>query len=148
MLTHPGAFGGILAYGIGYMKGLGGLNGWRWIFIIEGILVCLVRLTFVVCHIADYHGQTVVLALGGYWYIADWPSKAKFITEDERALIYARLKADSDATENEAFTWSNVASALSDPKVWLYCACYHSLSLPLYTLSLFLVSSLCRYRLG
>lgn len=29
-----GAFGGILAYGIGYMRGLGGLNGWAWIFII------------------------------------------------------------------------------------------------------------------
>lgn len=29
-----GAFGGILAYGIGFMKGIGGYNGWRWIFII------------------------------------------------------------------------------------------------------------------
>lgn len=34
-----GAFGGIFAYGIGFMKGVGGLNGWRWIFI-------LVRSTF------------------------------------------------------------------------------------------------------
>src|SRR4051812_23640091 len=31
-----GAFGGILAYGIGFMDGVGGLKGWRWIF----ILVC------------------------------------------------------------------------------------------------------------
>jgi hypothetical protein len=29
-----GAFGGILAYGIGYMRGTAGLNGWAWIFII------------------------------------------------------------------------------------------------------------------
>jgi MFS family permease len=29
-----GAFGGILAYGIGFMKNIGGLNGWRWIFIL------------------------------------------------------------------------------------------------------------------
>ncbi|KAK5135549.1 hypothetical protein LTR08_005184 [Meristemomyces frigidus] len=119
--NDSGAFGGILAYGIGYMKGLSGLSGWRWIFIIEGIL-------------------TTILALGGYWYIADWPSKAKFVTNDERAFINARLKADSDATDNEAFTWANVASALKDPKVWLYNACYHTLSLPLYTLSLFLPS--------
>ena len=82
----------------------------------------------------------MVLALAGYWYIADWPSKAKFITSDERTFIHNRLKADSDATENEAFTWANVASALKDPKVWLYCFNYHTLSLPLYTLSLFLVS--------
>jgi len=30
---------------------------------------------------------------------------------------------------------------MKDPKVWLYNACYHSLSLPLYTLSLFLASN-------
>jgi MFS family permease len=29
-----GAFGGILAYGIGFMRGVGGLNSWRWIFIL------------------------------------------------------------------------------------------------------------------
>jgi MFS family permease len=29
-----GAFGGIFAYGIGYMSGVGGLHGWRWIFIL------------------------------------------------------------------------------------------------------------------
>jgi MFS family permease len=31
-----GAFGGILAWGIAHMRGTGGYNGWRWIF----ILVC------------------------------------------------------------------------------------------------------------
>lgn len=29
-----GAFGGILAFGIGKMKGVAGLSGWRWIFIL------------------------------------------------------------------------------------------------------------------
>ncbi|KAK4981022.1 hypothetical protein LTR28_008746 [Elasticomyces elasticus] len=93
----------------------------RWIFIIEGLLTC-------------------VLAIAAYWYISDWPSKAKFVNEDERAFINARLKADSDAEQHEAFTWSNAVQALEDPKVWLYCLCYHTLSLPLYTLSLFLPS--------
>lgn len=32
-----GAFGGILAYGIGFMKNVGGLSGWRWIFIIVSL---------------------------------------------------------------------------------------------------------------
>lgn len=31
-----GAFGGLLAYGIGFMDGIAGQSGWRWIFIIEG----------------------------------------------------------------------------------------------------------------
>lgn len=31
-----GACGGLLAYAIGFMDGIKGLSGWRWIFIIEG----------------------------------------------------------------------------------------------------------------
>ena len=93
-------------------------------------------------HSADTDlSQTVVLAIGGYWYISDWPSKSRFVDENERAFINARLKVDSDATQDEAFTWSNVLDAVKDPKVWLYNLGYHTLSLPLYTLSLFLVRS-------
>lgn len=121
MASLAGAFGGILAYGIGFMDGVAGQRGWRWIFIIEGIATC-------------------VFAVAGFWYIADWPSKAKFISEDEKAYITARLKDDSDATQNEGFTWGNVWEAFKDPKVWLYNLVFHTLSLPLYTLSLFLVS--------
>ena len=115
-----GAFGGILAYGIGFMKGVGGLNGWRWIFIIEGLL-------------------TVVVSFAGYYFICNYPDTAPFLSDNERSCIHARLKADSDATQNEAFTWANVRSALADPKCWLYGFAFHTMSLPLYTLSLFLV---------
>jgi MFS family permease len=30
-----GAFSGLLAYGISFMDGKGGLEGWRWIFVLE-----------------------------------------------------------------------------------------------------------------
>ena len=36
------AFAGILAYGLMQMNGLAGKTGWRWIFIIEGILTCVI----------------------------------------------------------------------------------------------------------
>ncbi|KAG8764510.1 hypothetical protein FRC12_008053, partial [Ceratobasidium sp. 428] len=39
--TAAGAFGGLLARGITEMAGLGGLNGWAWIFILEGILTVI-----------------------------------------------------------------------------------------------------------
>lgn len=32
-----GAFSGLLAYAIAKLDGLGGLEGWRWIFILEGL---------------------------------------------------------------------------------------------------------------
>lgn len=116
-----GAFGGILAYGIGFMRGIGGLNGWAWIFIIEGI-------------------ATVLIGIAAYWFIPNWPTTAKFLSDNERSYLTARLEADSDATNNEAFNWGNVVQCLKDPKCWLYGLVFHTLSLPLYTLSLFLPS--------
>lgn len=101
------------------MKGVGGLNGWRWIFILEGIL-------------------TAVVSLASYYFIANYPATAKFLTEKERSCVQARLESNSDASRVEGFTFGNVLTAVKDPKVWLYGLAFHTMSLPLYTLSLFL----------
>ncbi|KAL1603886.1 hypothetical protein SLS60_005478 [Paraconiothyrium brasiliense] len=114
-----GAFGGILAYGIAHMRGVGGYAGWRWIFILEGL-------------------ATIVIASLAYLFISNYPETVSWLSKEERAYINARLKADSDATHDEKFTWAAVTNAAKDPKVWLYGACFHTMSLPLYTLSLFL----------
>ena len=63
-----GAFGGILAYGIGFMTGVGGLGGWRWIFILEGIL-------------------TFVVGVLAYFFIVNYPDTAKFL-KTCRTLIH------------------------------------------------------------
>ena len=88
---------------------------------------------------------TVLVSGAAYFFIANYPSTAKFLTEKERAYIYDRLSHDSDATRDETFTWPNVSKAFKDPKVWLYGLGFHTMSLPLYTLSLFLVSASERY---
>ena len=44
--TAAGAFGGLLARAIMEMGGVGGLNGWAWIFILEGIATCVVGESF------------------------------------------------------------------------------------------------------
>ncbi|KAK2780763.1 hypothetical protein FQN52_002075 [Onygenales sp. PD_12] len=116
-----GAFGGILAWGIAHMRGVGGYNGWRWIFILEGLL-------------------TVVVAVIAYFFVYNYPATAEFLTPEEREYITFRLKNDNDATRDEPFSWPNVLKAIKDPKVWLYGLGFHTMSLPLYTLSLFLPS--------
>lgn len=35
-----GAFGGILAWGIGHMRGVAGLSGWRYVTLIDTCLQC------------------------------------------------------------------------------------------------------------
>ncbi|KAK9446413.1 major facilitator superfamily domain-containing protein [Limtongia smithiae] len=76
-----GAFGGLLAYGISNMDGVGKLEGWRWIFIIEGIVTVLV-------------GSLAKL------FLPDFPESAKFLTPEESAFVTRRI---SDEASTQAF---------------------------------------------
>lgn len=78
------------------------------------------------------------MSLFAFRFIANYPSTAPFLTEPERAAVQNRLSADSDAVAAEPFSWGGVARALRDPKCWLYGLVFHTLSLPQYTLALFL----------
>jgi MFS family permease len=71
-----GAFSGLLAYAIANLAGVGGYGAWRWIFIIEGLI-------------------TVVVGVLSKWWIADWPETAKFLNDDERKHLVARLAQDT-----------------------------------------------------
>lgn len=71
-----GAFGGLLAYGIAGMDGTAGYGAWRWIFIIEGVV-------------------TIAVGIFAKFFIPDWPEKAKFLNEDERRMLLARLSEDA-----------------------------------------------------
>ncbi|KAJ6508815.1 major facilitator superfamily domain-containing protein [Mycena sanguinolenta] len=114
-----GAFGGILAFGIGKMDGVGGRKGWEWIFILEGIL-------------------TVTVSLLAYFVVPTWPQRAAFLTESERARLLARLKFDSDSSRIEKFEWFFVFQAFTDHLVWAYAMLFHGFAFVLYSLSLFL----------
>lgn len=80
--TIAGAFGGLLARLINLMDGVGGLKGWRYIFILEGIL-------------------TVIVAVASFWMLNDYPDTAKFLTEAEKIVIAERLSLDSQSLSTE-----------------------------------------------
>lgn len=79
-----------------------------------------------------------MIALVSYFLIYDYPDTASFLSSAEKETWLARLKVSGDATDIEPFSWQNVNKALSDISVWLYAVQYIGMSLPLYTLSLFL----------
>lgn len=78
------------------------------------------------------------MGIAAYFFIVNYPDTAAFLSPKEKSFIQKRLAADGDASENEGFSWNNVRLCLADPKCWLYCFGFHFMSLPLYTLSLFL----------
>lgn len=83
---------------------------------------------------------TVVVSALAYLWVYNYPATAEFLSDEEREFIQFRLRNDNDSTREEKFSWSAVLDAFKDPKVWLYGLGFHTMSLPLYTLSLFLVS--------
>jgi MFS family permease len=114
-----GAFGGILAFGISRMKGIGGQEGWRWIFYIEGI-------------------ATVLVGILSFFLINDFPSdRPKFLTEEECDRTISRLQSDAGAGAGEHFSWKQVRTAFLDWKIYLFCLLYICICVPFYSLSLF-----------
>jgi predicted MFS family arabinose efflux permease len=116
--TVAGAFGGILAFGIQHMEGVGGLHGWAWIFCLEGLL-------------------TVIVAFIAYFTMYDYPENSSFLTEAERQFVVQRLKEDSAgmATHYDIkFVWQ----ALTDWKTFMQVAIYIGILIPVYAFSLFL----------
>ena len=55
--TAAGAFGGVIAYGVGKLDGVHGWRAWRWLFLTEGVitiaagLVTLMLLPYVRSHL-------------------------------------------------------------------------------------------------
>ncbi|PGH15077.1 hypothetical protein AJ79_02603 [Helicocarpus griseus UAMH5409] len=116
-----GAFSGLLAFAIAKMDGVGSLDGWRWIFILEGIL-------------------TVVVALFAFFITHDYPETATFLTEKERAWVIHRLKYQySDtAVKQEKFQWRYVKETFLDWQVYLAILTFYGIVCPLYGVSFFL----------
>ncbi|WDK21992.1 major facilitator superfamily transporter [Colletotrichum graminicola] len=113
-----GAFSGLLAFAIAKMEGIGGLEGWRWLFVLEGIL-------------------TVLVAVGAFFTLHDFPETAKFLTEEERAFVVHRLKYQGQVQADE-FKWRYVWDAFKDWQIWVNIFVYWGVVCPLYGVSLFL----------
>ncbi|OGM50859.1 putative MFS nicotinic acid transporter Tna1 [Aspergillus bombycis] len=118
-----GAFSGLLAYGIAKMDGVGGYAGWRWIFILEGLL-------------------TVIVAFIAPFAIHDFPETAKFLTEEERNFVIHMLRTQNTGGTAEAteFRMKYVVDALLDWQIYVSIIVYWGITCPLYGISLFLPS--------
>jgi MFS family permease len=110
--TLAGAFGGLLASAIGKMDRLGGYRGWRWIFILEGVLTCVVAIFF-------------------WFLLPDFPEDAKWLKEDERAYVKARLEVDQGKSALErTITFKDVVNVFKDYKVIVGGLMYFGLIVP------------------
>jgi MFS family permease len=117
--TLAGAFGGLLAAAIGKMDGMLGHRGWRWIFILEGTLTCVVAIFF-------------------FWLIPNFPEDVKWLTEDERQFVKARLQIDQGkSARDRPMSARDVGRVFKDFKIWLGGLMYFGLIVPAYSFAYF-----------
>ncbi|KIW74920.1 hypothetical protein Z517_11691 [Fonsecaea pedrosoi CBS 271.37] len=115
-----GSVGGLLAYGIGFMDGVAGQSGWRWIMIIEGL-------------------PSVVLGVIVYFWLADAPESAYYLSEKERALMVLRKRRQIGHTSSgDELHKEDVLKALKDWKVWMFAFGQFGVDTMLYGYSTFL----------
>ncbi|RFU27598.1 hypothetical protein B7463_g8722, partial [Scytalidium lignicola] len=100
-----GAFSGLLAYAIVKMDGIAGLAGWRWIYLLEGII-------------------TVISAVVILFTLPDSPQHSRFLTEREKKFCISRLQIETGSgqgrvTNEDRISVKYVMAALKEWKIWM-----------------------------
>ena len=115
-----GAFGGLLAYGIGHLDHVNGLRGWRYIMIIEGL-------------------PTIVLGITVFFLLPDQPDTAYFLSPEEKHLMLVRRAREQGQTASaQEFHRSDLRKAFLDWKVYAFMAGQFGADTVLYGYSTFL----------
>jgi len=111
-----GMVGGPVSGALLTMDGLGGLAGWQWLFLLEGL-------------------PAVALGVVVYRALPDQPADARWLTAGERAALEGRLEQEATDARRVVVT---VAHAFKSGRVWLLAAVYFTVPVALYAMGFWL----------
>ncbi|KAL4766209.1 major facilitator superfamily domain-containing protein [Aspergillus foveolatus] len=94
-------FGGLLAYASDTVSGAGGLSGWQWLFLTEGI-------------------ATVIFGIAIWFLLPDFPATATWLTDREKAFIQGRLPQNAPRASEQNFKLSEIIDSLKELRLWLF----------------------------
>ncbi|KAI7869536.1 major facilitator superfamily domain-containing protein [Spinellus fusiger] len=107
MASLSGIISGPLAYVTYYLDGQGGLHGWQYLFILEGV-------------------PTVVLSVVSYASLFNTIDSVGWLTKEQKRIQYLRMAQDKSDSENRVLpiTLGTLWRVLKDWKVWLFSLIY------------------------
>jgi ACS family tartrate transporter-like MFS transporter len=114
-----GIIGSPLSGAILELHGSGGLEGWQWLFLIEGI-------------------PAVIMGLVVIFVLPDQPRKAHWLTSTEKAWIQSRL--DEEAVQSKGRAHFRLSEAFMSGRIWLLCFIYFLLTVGIYGYEMWLPS--------
>lgn len=107
-----GVIGGPLSGAImSWFNGLHGWAGWQWMFLLEGL-------------------PAVVLGIVVFFFLDDRISRAKWLDENERALLEKNIASEASDKEEES-----ILQVLSSGRVWLMASIYFGFVMGIYGVS-------------
>lgn len=104
-----GTISGLLAFAISFMNGAGGLAGWRWIFILEGI-------------------PAILCGMCTFFMLPNYPESSTFITEADKRVIIANLPKTQPTSTAKTWNPGQVKALFKDPTfptfimIWVFHA--------------------------
>ncbi|KAK3989932.1 high-affinity nicotinic acid transporter [Cladorrhinum sp. PSN332] len=103
------ATGSLVNYGLNRLDGRSGLEGWRWMFIVQGLCTC-------------------VIGVVTYWWMVDFPENPersfRFLTADESKIVSERIQNDRDDLLPQEFSIMKVLVHAKDPKIWAFACLF------------------------
>jgi ACS family tartrate transporter-like MFS transporter len=106
-----GIIGGPISGVLLSLDGFGGLAGWQWLFVVEGL-------------------PAVVLGILVLRALPEQPSDARWLTPAEQQALTARLSEEATG----ASTVHSIRGALTSGRVWLLAAVYFTIPVALYAM--------------
>lgn len=109
-LCVAGAVSGLISGAvISGLEGTRGMEGWRWLFLIEGLL-------------------TVATALVAFFVLPDYPNTTARLNLEERQLATVRILTDKHATASQATRhltpWQSIKAAVCDLRTYFFAILY------------------------
>lgn len=117
------ATGNIVNFGLNHLDGRAGLAGWRWMYLVQGLISC-------------------VLGIVTYWWMVDFPEHSHhsfhFLSEREAHVASRRIQEDRADLVPEPFSWGTLLSNFADLKIYGFACMFFLLNLVSTSLSYFL----------
>jgi ACS family tartrate transporter-like MFS transporter len=110
-----GVIGSLVSYKLLGFEGRGGLHGWQWLFLLEGVPAVLL-------------GVVVMLVL------PNGPKDARWLSDAQRDRLGELMACEQDGAAHHRAT--DLAASLSHGRVWLLTGIYFCIALGLYCVSL------------
>jgi hypothetical protein len=116
--TASGAFGGCIAYGVGYLNGSSGLEGFRWLFIIEGIITV----------------ASVALVI---FFLPDYPSRARWLSDEDKKYVEDRIHVKGGGYTKDHASKAELLETVCSPRMLGHYFAYLLNCVPLGSLTFF-----------